>query len=265
MSPRRIALPLALALAIVPVPAAAAQPSVSVAPRAAPATEAAEAPRPFAITLHRPNDLVSQTNFVQCVGASMQTMLNIMVAGTDRSAKTQQRLQQLARRLSGPRPDGLIRKGASVRGWADGLTIIGAGPYKLVGERTLEAAVRTAAKAIRLTGKPVGLLMWRGRHAWVMTGFQATADPLISDAFQVTGVTVFDPLHPHGSRVWGPSPRPGALVGLQVLGRQFRPRRSTPRSLMWMGSSPLAELRGKFVLVLPYVPRRLTARDWRIL
>ena len=46
------------------------------------------------------------------------------------------------------------------------------------GTATLDEALRLAAASIRQTNRPVGLLVWRGRHAWVMSGFKATADPL---------------------------------------------------------------------------------------
>jgi hypothetical protein len=192
-------------------------------------------------------DFVAQTNFVQCVGASMQMMLNMIEPGRDRTATTQLRLQTLARAWSGARPDGRQRQGASVRGWAAGLNILGAGPYRLVGTTTLGEAVRAAAKAIASTGRPVGLLMWRGRHAWVMSGFTATADPKTTDDFRVIRAIVHDPLYPHGSAVWGPSPRPGEAITVGVLGRQFVPRSMTNR---FGGQSSL--LRGKYVLVLPY-------------
>lgn len=192
-------------------------------------------------------DFVAQANFVQCVGASMQMMLNMIQPGRDRSAKTQLQLQKLARSWSGPRPDGGQRQGASVRGWAAGLNLKGAGPYRLVGESTLQGALRTAARAIAATGKPVGLLVWRGRHAWVMSGFSATADPLRTDRFEVTRAVIHDPLYPHGSAVWGPSPKPGASLTPNQVGRQFVPRRMSTR---WL--SGYSALAGKYVLVLPY-------------
>jgi len=192
-------------------------------------------------------DWVAQTNFVQCVGASMQMMLNMIEPGRDRTARTQLRLQKLARSWSGPRPDGGERQGASVRGWAAGLNLEGAGPYRLVGESTLDDALRTAAQAIATTGKPVGLLVWRGRHAWVMSGFTATADPLVSDDFRVTRAVIHDPLYPHGSSVWGPSPKPGASLTPTQVGRQFVQRRMSTR---WIGGGNA--LAGKYVLVLPY-------------
>src|SRR5688572_17877108 len=102
----------------------------------------------YTLDVSRGSDFVAQTNFVQCVGASMQMMLNMIEPGSDRTAATQLRLQKLARAWSGRRPDGRQRQGASVRGWAAGLNILGAGPYRLVGEKNLAAAMRTAATAI---------------------------------------------------------------------------------------------------------------------
>lgn len=195
-------------------------------------------------------DWVPQTNFVQCVGASMQMMVNMIEPGRDRSARTQRRYQDLARTWSGSRPDGRQRQGASVRGWAAGLNILGVGPYRLVGATTLEEAMRTAAEAIEATGKPVGLLVWRGRHAWVMSGFTATG-PLTDPGSRVTRAIVQDPLYPHGSSAWGPSPRPGEALSLRELGRQFVPRRQS--SWGSMPGMPASQLGGKYVLVLPYI------------
>jgi hypothetical protein len=107
-----------------------------------------------------------------------------------------------------------------------------------------------AARAIRLTGKPVGLLMWHGRHAWVMSGFRATTDPLNPGA-KVTSVFVEDPLYPFGSSSWGPSPAPGAALTPDELGQQFVPRRSSNR---WPATYWSTQLAGKYVLVLPMTP-----------
>ena len=163
-------------------------------------------------------DFVAQTNNVQCVGASMQMMLNMIQPGVDRTAGTQLRLQKIARSWSGPRPDGRIRQGAGVRGWAAGLTLNGAGPYRVVGLPTIDEALLVAARAMESTGRPVGLLVWRGRHAWVMSGYKATKDPFKAGA-RVTAAIVEDPLYPNGSRVWGPSP-----------GARLRAQRQDPRS-----------------------------------
>jgi hypothetical protein len=229
----------------------------------APAPVAA-ATKPYRIDLAGKTDFVAQKNFVQCVGASMQMMLNIMGQTNDRTAGTQRQLQSLARNLSGPKRDGFERQGASVRGWMGGLNTLGAGPYRLVGTTSLDEALKMAATAIRQTGKPVGLLVWRGRHAWVMSGFHATADPLTTTNFKVTAAIVLDPLYPHGSSVWGPSPKPREALTPKEVGRQFVPRRGGSWPGAVPGGSPImTSLSGKYVLVLPYeiIPvLRLAAR-----
>ena len=239
-SAARIALAALLALQVVAVGAAPAG-----------AAEAA-----FHLDLASKGDYVKQTNFVQCVGASMQMMLNMINPTDDRSSKTQLRLQNLARELSGRRSDGSQRKGASVRGWSAGLNELGAGPYRLVGTTTIDEALRLAAAAIRQTNRPVGLLVWRGRHAWVMSGFQATADPRATGNYKVTAAIVMDPLYPHGSSVWGPSPEPREALSVKALGRQFVPRRGNANfagnSVDPTAQATMSALSGKYVLVLPY-------------
>lgn len=202
---------------------------------------ATAAPTSYTLDLGTRADFVAQTNNVQCVGASMQMMLNMIRPGVDRTAATQRTLQTLARAWSGERPDGRERRGASVRGLALGLTVLGAGPYQVVGAPTIDEAMLMAARAMQRTGGPVGLLMWRGRHAWVMSGFRATMDPFL-DGARVTAAIVEDPLYPHGSTTWGPSPAPGATLTLGQLGRQFVPRHA---------ASPWG-LGGQYVLVIPY-------------
>ena len=54
--------------------------------------------------------------------------------------------------------------------------------------------MRYAAKRNRLTGKPVGLLVARGGHAWVMTGFQATADPALTSNYRLTYIKTRAPV-----------------------------------------------------------------------
>jgi hypothetical protein len=199
----------------------------------------------FELDLYRRGDFVAQTNLYQCVGASMQMMLNMIGSRDDRTAATQRRLWQLARTYSPPRPPDMPpRRGASVRGWAAGLTVLDVGPYRVVGFRSIGEAMRAAAHALRATGKPVGLLMWAGRHAWVMSGFRATADPRSSSGFRVTHVQVLDPLYPLGSSVWGRSPAPGTYLATTKLAEDFVPR----------GRGWTTALAGKYVIVMPVTP-----------
>lgn len=216
----------------------------------------------FTLDLSARGDFVAQTDFVQCVGASMQMMLNMIRSTDDRTRATQRELQILARSLSGQRPDGRQRKGAGVQGWTSGLTTLGAGAYRAVGSSQLQEALKVAARAMRDTGRPVGLLVWRGRHAWVMAGFKATADPRLTDDFKVLEVIVLDPLYPHGSTVWGASPKPRESLTVKEVGRQFV-RRSTRTSFARGGSTWDSawskQMSGRYVIVMPYTPVRSSA------
>jgi hypothetical protein len=186
-------------------------PEVEPAPEPTPEVQSG----PFAMHLYRKGDFVPQYTFEWCVGASLQMMRNLTDAKVTRSRGTQQDYWEMARDLSHS-PFG----GANPRGWTAALNDLGYGPYKLVSVPKYKQALRVAASAMRETGRPVGLVMWRGRHAWVMSGFTADADPRSGD-FDVTGVRVLDPLYPHGNSLWGASPKPNALLSPAKLGKQF--------------------------------------------
>ena len=206
-------------------------PTVAPPPSRGPTPEATEQPRaepevedgPFAMNLFHNGDFVPQYTFEWCVGASLQMMRNLTDAKVTRSRATQQKYWEMARDLSSS-PFG----GANPRGWTAVLNELGYGPYKLVSIPKYKDALRVAASAMRDTGRPVGLVMWKGRHAWVMSGFTSDADPRAGDDFDVTGVRVLDPLYPHGSSLWGASPKPNSLLTPQKLNKQFvfrEPRR----------------------------------------
>jgi hypothetical protein len=189
-------------------------PAPSPTQRAA-ATDAPER-KPFSMNLYRRGDFVAQYTFEWCVGASLQMALNMSTDEQRTSKADQQKLWEMARDRSFS-PFG----GANPIGWTATLNELGIGPYQLVSLPTFREAIATAADAIRTTKRPVGLVMWRGRHAWVMSGFEATADPRHFDDFRVKRVRVHDPLYPHGSSVWGKSPRPNSLVTLETLSEQY--------------------------------------------
>jgi len=203
--------------------------------------------RPARIDLYTPGIFVSQTNLVQCVGASMQMMLNMIDTTHDQTATTQHRLFELAVATGNPTSQYAGgTHGASAQGWAAGLTAAGAGLYTVRSAPTLQAALALAAAAIVETGRPVGLLMWQGAHAWVMSGFEATADPAIDPSARVTAVRVLDPLYPRPvGAPWAPGPSPDARLSVAQIGRAFVPYRPHGRN---------AALRNQFVLVLPLQP-----------
>ncbi len=157
--------------------------------------------------------------------------------GTWASSAQQSELWEMARARSSN-----SFNGANPRGWAQVLTEVGMGPYAVVSVATYEDTLQTAARAIAETGRPVGLVMWSGRHAWVMSGFESVGDPAQFPEFQVTGIRVLDPLYPHGSGQWGPSPEPNSLLTPEQLATQFVVRE--PRR--WSTDLPTG-----YLLVLP--------------
>ena len=201
---------------VAPVPAATELPTPS--PTAEPTAAPAEAVdlEPHSFNLYEKGDFVAQYTFEWCVGASLQMMLNLTDADQSRSRARQEALWEQARDLSSS-PFG----GANPRGWTAVLNELGVGPYQLVSIPEYDEALRVAAKALRETKRPVGLVMWQGRHAWVMSGFTSDGDPRKDDAFAVTGIRVLDPLYPHGSSIWGSSPKPNRLLPPGKLAAQF--------------------------------------------
>jgi hypothetical protein len=171
-----------------------------------------------------------------CVSGAMQTMLNIMNVIDDRSIRTAYRIQRLAHRLS-PGP------GTEPEGWAAGLQRMGAGRFRVEIALTRYAAVVRAAKAIVLTGRPVGLLVWWGAHSWVMHGFRATGNPLSDPKAKITHVYISDPWYPRISTIWGASRPPNSLVRVAALAEDYlRWKRPTGR---YPGKD------GKYVMVVP--------------
>ena len=122
-------------------------------------------------------------------------MLNIINGTSDSSAAGQRTLVKYAMAHDGfPNSN---TGGSDAAGLDRGAqSLCGAGPYSVVMSTNFRRAVRRAAKAIVRTGKPVGLLVMGGRHAWVMSGFDATADPAATKHFDVTHVYVLGPLYP---------------------------------------------------------------------
>ncbi len=181
-----------------------------------------------------------QYTFDWCVAASIQMAHNLIDdtgGGTWADSTQQGELWEMARARSSN-----SFNGANPLGWGQVLTEVGMGPYTVVSIADYGTALQTAARAIAETGRPVGLVMWRGRHAWVMSGFESIGDPARFQDFAVTGVRVQDPLYPHGSGQWGPSPAPNSLLTPEELATQFVVRE--PRR--WS-----SELPAGYLMVLP--------------
>lgn len=219
---------------VVPAPHPTPSPTPASVPTPAPA------PRAFALNLYQEGDFVPQYTFEWCVAASIQIMHNLIDdtgGGTWADRVQQGQLWEMARARSSN-----SFNGANPLGWAEVLTKVGMGSYTVVSIADYQEALRTAARAIADTGRPVGLVMWRGRHVWVMSGFTSLGDPDRFPRFSVTGIRVQDPLYPYGDERWGPSPAPNALLTPKQLATQFVVRE--PRR--WSSNLPAG-----YMLVLP--------------
>ena len=119
-------------------------------------------------------------------------MRNMIIRVDNRGPWLQKRLWRLARSKSLYRADG----GADPFGWTSATGLAGHGRYVLVAASTMAEAIKAAVTGMAVTGRPAGLIVWKGLHAWVLTGFEATADPRAGDDFQVVTVKIADPLWP---------------------------------------------------------------------
>jgi hypothetical protein len=219
-----------------PAPADAAVDRQLALPPPRPATVA---PLGIAIDLYRPGDFVSQATKEFCVPGALATMMNLIDRDRALRHPDQEVLNTVSRRLS---TDRLKGAGSEPEGWAGTLNELGYGPYEVRSVRTREAAVVVAAEAIRDTGRPAGLLVWRGAHAWVMSGFEGVEDPA-DGSLAVTAVLVQDPWYPRVSSIWGSGQTPNTRIRVRDLAEDYLPwKRPTAR---------YPEKDGQFVVVVP--------------
>jgi hypothetical protein len=146
--------------------------------------------------LYSPGVFSTQQTITWCIGASVQMMLNIQRGQKDHSHDNQEAYFLYARHHDDYKPgDG--SRGSDPLGWSNALNYYGGTTaYHPAAATSYKWAVRKAVKRLRLTGKPVGLIVMQSNHAWVMTGFSATADPAVTSDFQVTAIYVMGPLYP---------------------------------------------------------------------
>ncbi|HEY6570712.1 MAG TPA: hypothetical protein VIZ22_10495 [Candidatus Limnocylindrales bacterium] len=199
-----------------PQPGATPEPSATPEPVVGHDTGGIKPSAAMSVNLAQTADFVPQYTFEWCVGASLQMTRSIITGDRNETRRSQGRLWRMARERTLNSPYG----GVNPIGWTAALNDMGLGPYRFVSLPTFDAALTAAARAIAVTRRPVGLVMWAGRHAWVMTGFESDGNPRKDDNARVTRIRVMDPLYPHGSR-WGRSPAPNTLVSRKTLARQF--------------------------------------------
>jgi hypothetical protein len=87
---------------------------------------------------------------------------------------------------------------------------------------------------LRRTNLPVGITVANGGHAWILTGFTATADPLTTSKFTVTSVRVVGPLFGLQSRHGYDMPPDTKLTAAQFQ-HFFTPWKYAPKPMIWDG------------------------------
>ncbi len=169
--------------------------------------------------LYREGVFVTKYTWTWCVGASAQAMLNIINGAENDRYRRQKRLVQYA--MNNDEHLNSNRGGSDAVGFANTLNRHGGGDYRVAVSTSFKAAVRKAARRMRLTGKPVGLLVMGGRHAWVLNGFEATRDPAKTNNFTVTHVYVMGPLYPKQRKGWFDKP-PNTRISFNDFRKPFR-------------------------------------------
>ncbi len=189
------------------------------------------------LDFYRASAFASQATSTWCVAAGSEMMLNMVLGESDSSSASQSTYIVYGQAHDG----GSYSAGTNPAGWAAILDRFGGASYSVAtfGDRT--SALKRAATRMRLSNKPVGLLVWAGRHAWVMNGFTATADPAVTSTFTVTAVFVTGPLYPRPMNSAGYDPPPDTSFTPSALAKYFVPYQD-PIVTTW---------NGKYVMILP--------------
>jgi hypothetical protein len=239
-----------------PIARATAEPSPTPGPRATPASPGygvdptpTPSPSPTPIPKKKPvtvrvvkkpkSVFITQLTKDWCAPAGVQITLTALGLA-DNTEKFQ---HQLVNRTD----DWESRRDSLNGGWGPGsivkaLKAYGA-KYEIRGFKRRQEALLDAARAMSETGAPVILIAWRGAHTWVMSGYKATADPMLFDDAKITGTYIIDPWYPRVSTIWGPSDPPGTFQDAAEMRRNFlqwhRPEGRYPdRDGLWLIVAP---------------------------
>jgi hypothetical protein len=187
---------------------------------------------PETFDVYRPGVYTEQATWTWCTAASVQIMRNILFARADHSIAHQQQFFDYMRASN--RYQVASHRGVDPQGFLAGLRHFVSPGYALVASPTFDAAVRSAVTQLRLTGKPVVLIVAAGRHAWVLTGFTTTADPARTTDFQVVSLRIVGPLYGRQSINAYDSP-PDTSISYAALRRFLLPYRFPFAVTPWTG------------------------------
>jgi hypothetical protein len=184
------------------------------------------------IDLYRPGVFATQQSWLWCTAADIQIARNIVFRQQDHSAAGQRDFFTWMRAHNHYRLP--LSAGVDAQGWAAGFAHFVDARYRLVASATFDAALRSAVISLRRSNLPVGITVDRGNHAWLITGFTATADPSTTTDFTITSVRVVGPLYGLQSR-HGYDMRPDTKLTPAQLRRFFTPWYYAPARMVWDG------------------------------
>jgi hypothetical protein len=185
---------------------------------------------------NRSNPNVQQYTNYWCVPASVQSELNMTLNRYSTSYSYQQSIYNVGRNNLGYWVGGL---GLDPQAWRVTLEYFdspAALDYVDATYSSYTSALTAGVLQMRKTGRPVGLLVYSGTHAWTMVGYTATADPLKSSGFKVTGVYVAAPF------VAWTDPPAGTYYSASAFSKKMTPYWEPVRWTRW---------NGKWTIVLP--------------
>jgi hypothetical protein len=207
-------------------------------------TRAVDAPAAWdgSVNLYRDGAFATQATWLWCTAAGVQIVRNIVRDEADHSRAAQRRYFDWMRGRN--RYDLPESAGVDPEGWAAGLRAFVDERYRLVASGSFGSALRSAVTNLRRTNLPVAVTVANGGHGWILTGFEATADPLVTDDFTVTSVRVVGPLYGRQSRNGYDMP-PDTELSVARFRGFFTPWRYEPLPMTWDG---------RYVSIQPVVP-----------
>ncbi len=173
------------------------------------------------IDVYRAGVFTTQQTWLWCTAADTQIIRNIVDRQTDHTRASQQTYFDYMRAHDQYRIP--VSDGVDPAGWTAGLRRYVDSRYRLVASRSFDAALRSAVTNLRRTNLPVGITVSHGNHAWILTGFSATADPATTTRFTVTSVRVVGPLWGLQSSSSGYDMRPDTRLTPHQLEGFFTP------------------------------------------
>jgi hypothetical protein len=186
-----------------------------------------------AVDLYRAGVFSTQQTWLWCTAADVQMIRNISRHEADHSRASQGRYFDFMRAHNLYRIP--VRDGVDPGGWTAGLRRYVDARYRLVASPTFDAALRSAVTSLRRTNLPVAITVAHGDHAWVLTGFTATADPATTSRFAVTSVRVTGPLWGLQSRSYGYDMKPDTKLTPRQLAGFFTPWHYAGVHMAWEG------------------------------